>query len=184
MYRPVSIKMQERDGRRRSNRIIIKSVKSRIPCDFKEFLQMVKTNQGKQNKKHFVIKKEKVLNNLRATKLVLSEEGKTTVITLGKTYISDTLSSDQKEADTKFILHCHDALKENSNGSIILRSASSVTSILVQAVAHLYNEKQRVCIDSGRSTSRKVYWMEDIVMSEDEVNSLISFHTLAGNDCL
>ena len=75
MYRPVSIKMQERDGRRRSNRIIIKSVKSRIPCDFKEFLQMVKTNQGKQNK-HFVIKKAKVLNNLRATKLVLLEEGK------------------------------------------------------------------------------------------------------------
>ena len=37
-YRPVSIKMQERDGRGRSNCIIINSVKSRTPCDFKEFL--------------------------------------------------------------------------------------------------------------------------------------------------
>ena len=105
------------------------------------------------------------------------------MITLGKTFTSDTLSSDQEEADTKVILHCHDALKENSNGYIILRSASGDTDILVLAVAHLYNEKQRVYIDSGcSSTSRKVYWMEDTVMSEDEINSLISFHALTGND--
>ena len=37
-YRPVSIKMQERDGRGRSNRIIINSVKSRTSCDFRELL--------------------------------------------------------------------------------------------------------------------------------------------------
>ena len=37
-YRPVSIKMQEQDGRGRSNSIITNSVKSRTPCDFKEFL--------------------------------------------------------------------------------------------------------------------------------------------------
>ena len=107
---------------------------------------------------------------------------KTTVITLEKTFISDTLSSDHEEADIKVILHCHDTLKEYSNGSIILRSASGDTDIFVLAVAHLYNEKQRVYIDSGRSTSRKVYWMEDIVMSEDEVNSLISFYAFTSND--
>ena len=38
MYRPVSSKMQERDDWGRSNCIIINSVKSRTPCDFKEFL--------------------------------------------------------------------------------------------------------------------------------------------------
>ena len=59
-----------------------------------------------------MIKNAKVLNNLRATKLVLSEEGKTNVITLGKTFVSDVLSSDQEEADTKVILHCHDPLKK------------------------------------------------------------------------
>ena len=59
-----------------------------------------------------MIKNAKVLNNLRATKLVLSEEGKTNVITLGKTIISDVLSSDQEEADTKVTLHCHDPLKK------------------------------------------------------------------------
>ena len=37
-YRPVSIKMQERDGQGRPNRIIINSVKSRPPCDFADFL--------------------------------------------------------------------------------------------------------------------------------------------------
>ena len=42
--------------------------------------------------------------------------------------------------------------------------------------------KSRVYIDSGPSTSRKVYWMKDIVMSADEVNSLLSFHALTGND--
>ena len=129
-----------------------------------------------------MIKKRKVLNNLRATKLVLSEEGKTIVITLGKTFISDALRSDQEEADTKVILHCHGALKENSNDSIIFRSASDETDILVLAVAHLFNQKRRAYIDSGRSTSGKVYWMNDIVLSEDEVNCLITFHTLTGND--
>ena len=92
------------------------------------------------------------------------------------------LSSDLEEAGTKVMLHCHDPLKENSNGSIILRSASGDTDILVLAVAHLYNQKQRVYIDSECSTSRKVYWMNDIVMSEDEVNSLIPFHPFTGND--
>ena len=129
-----------------------------------------------------MIKKRKVLNNLRATKLVLSEEGKTTVITLGKTFISDTLRSQQEEADTKVILHCHDALKENSNDSVILRSASGETDILVLAVVHLFNQKRRAYIDSGRSASRKVYWMNDIVLSEDEVNCLVPFHALTGND--
>ena len=73
-------------------------------------------------------------------------------------------------------------MKENSNGSIILRSASGNTDILVVAVADLYNQKQRVYIGSGCSTSRKVYWMNDIVMSEDEVNFLIPVHALTGND--
>ena len=77
-YRPVSFKLQERDGRGRSNHIIINSVKSRTPCDFKEFL-----SNGENKSRlitltfeYFVIKKAKVLNNLRATKLVLLEEGK------------------------------------------------------------------------------------------------------------
>ena len=89
-----------------------------------------------------MIKKANVLNNLQVTKLILSEEGKATVIT-GKTFISDALSSDQEEADTKVKRHCHDALKENYNGSIILRSAFGDTDILVLAVAHLYNESKK-----------------------------------------
>ena len=41
---------------------------------------------------------------------------------------------------------------------------------------------QRVYIDSGCSTNRKVYWMKDIVMWEYEVNSLIAFHAVTGHD--
>ena len=115
-YRPVSIKMQDRDGRGRANRTIINSVKSRTTCDFKVFL-----SNGENKSKsvtlifeYFVIKKAKNLNNLRATNLAMSEERKTTVIILGRTFISDVLSSDQEEADTKVIFHCHDALKEKS----------------------------------------------------------------------
>ena len=183
-YRPGSIKMQKRDGQGRSNWIILNSVKSRNPCDFKESL-----SNGENKSKlialifeYFVIKKAKILKNLHATKLVLLEEGKTTVITLGRTFISEVLSSDQEKADTQVILNYHDALKENSNGSIIVRSASDKTDILVLAVVYLYNEKQRAYIDSGRRTSRKVYWMKDIVLPEDEVNSLMPLHVLTGNE--
>ena len=143
-YRTVSIKLKERDGQGRSNRIIIINLlKSWTTCDFKDFL----SNDENKSKlitltfEYFVTKKAEVLNNLQATKLVLSEEGKITVITLGRMFISVTLSSDQEEIDTKVILHCHDALKGNSNGSIVLRSAAGNTDILVLAVAHLYNEK-------------------------------------------
>ena len=86
--------MQERDGQGRSNRIICNSVKSRTPCDFKEFF-----SNGENKSKlialifeYFVIKKAKILNNLRATKLVLSKEGKTIVILLGRTFISNKLN--------------------------------------------------------------------------------------------
>ena len=152
-YKAVSIKMQRRVGQGRSNHIVNNSVKSRTPCDFKEFL----SNSENKSKlialfEYFAIKKAKVLNNLQAKKLVLSDEGKTTVITLIRTLISDALSSDQEESDTKVILHCNDTLKENSV-SIIPRSASGDNDILVVAVAYLYNERQRVYIDSGRSTS-------------------------------
>ena len=178
-YKAVSIMIQQRVGRGRSNHTVNNSVKLRTPCDFKEYL-----SNGENKSKlitlfeYFVIKKAKVLNNLRATKLVLVDEGKTTV----KTLISDAFSSDQEESNIKVILHCNDALKENSNGSIIRRSASAGNDILVVAVAYLYNERQRVYIDSGRSTSRKINWMMDVVMSEYEVHSSISFHALTGND--
>ena len=178
-YRPVSINMQLR-----YNRVMINSVKSKIPSDFKQFLSNGDNKSKLVNRifKYFVIKKTKVLNNLRSTKLLLSEDGKISVVTLGRAYISDALSSDQEEADTKVILHLHDALQESSNSFGILGSPSGDTYILVLAVAHLYNEKQRVYIDSGRSNSRKVHWLNDIVISENEVNSLISFHTLTWND--
>ena len=88
-----------------------------------------------------MIKKANVPNNLSAVKLAMPVEGKTTVITFGRIFISDALSSDQEDTDTKVILHCHDVLI-NSNGSVILRLASGDTDFLVLAVAHIYNEKQ------------------------------------------
>ena len=45
----------------------------------------------------------------------------------------------------------------------------------------MYNEQERVYIDSIWSTTRRLYWMKDIVMSEDEVNLSIPFQALTGN---
>ena len=63
-YRPVSIKMQERAGRGRSNRIIINSVKSRTRCDFKEFLSNGETKSKLITLifEYFVIRKANALN--------------------------------------------------------------------------------------------------------------------------
>ena len=124
----------------------------------------------------------KVLNILRTSKLVLSKDNKTSCITLSSVYVGDELTSNQKEADTKVILHCCDALLKDPNMSVILRSHSGDTDITVLAVGLLYEFKDRVFLDYGSGKNRKGCWLSNIKMSTSERAALISFHAFTGND--
>ena len=57
-------------------------------------------------------------------------------------YPNEELRSNQEEADTKVILHCSNALHEDTSMSVILRSHSGDTGITVLAVSLLYEHKR------------------------------------------
>ena len=86
----------------------------------------------------------------------------------------------KEEADTKVILHCHHAIS-NSEGSVILRSPSGDTDILVIAVG-LIHSAEIVYIDYGNGKNRKGLWLNDITLSAQLKKALIGFHSFTGND--
>ena len=183
-YRQMSMKNAERDNRGSSSQIIIKSIQSKVPRDFKNFLSNGenKTRMITLLFDYFASNRVKVLNTLRASKLVLSKDTDTTCITLSSVYVDDELTSNQEEADTKIILHCWDVLQNNTIQSVILRSHSGDTDITVLAVSLLHEYQEKVFLDYGSGKNRKGFWLSNIEMSISERKALLSFHALTGND--
>ena len=70
-------------------------------------------------------------------------------ITLLCTEELNCLASNQEVVDTKVILQCSQAVLENQDIHVILRSPSGDTDILVLAVSLLANEKQRIVLDNA-----------------------------------
>ena len=93
----------------------------------------------------------------------------------------DDLKSNQEEADTKVILHCLDALKEPET-TVVLRSHSGDTDIMVLPVALIRSDCERLYIDYGNGKNRKVINLADIIMNENEKDALLRFHAFSGND--
>ena len=93
----------------------------------------------------------------------------------------DDLKSNQEKADTKVILHCLDPLKEPET-TVVLRSHSGYTDIMVLAVALIRSDSERLSIDYGNGKNRKAINLADIIMNENEEDALLGFHAFSGND--
>ena len=93
----------------------------------------------------------------------------------------DDLKSNQEKADTKVILHCLDPLKEPET-TVVLRSHSGYTDIMVLAVALIRSDCERLSIDYGNGKNRKAINLADIIMNENEKDALLGFHAFSGND--
>ena len=93
----------------------------------------------------------------------------------------DDLKSNQEKADTKVILHCLDPLKEPET-TVVLRSHSGYTDIMVLAVALIRSDCERPSIDYGNGKNRKAINLADIIMNENEKDALLGFHAFSGND--
>ena len=85
----------------------------------------------------------------------------------------DDLKSNQEEADTKVILHCLDALKEPET-TVVLRSHSGDTDIMVLPVALIRSDCERLYIDYGNGKNRKAINLADIIMNENEKDASFS----------
>ena len=104
-YLPNSIKGSERDKRGKANKVLVKSVNSKIPRDFSQFL-MCGENKTRMIEIIFQSMKEdrvRVLNTLKTNQLILSAENSRFRISLASVNIFDALISNHEEADTKVI---------------------------------------------------------------------------------
>ena len=183
-YRIPSIKNSERINRGESAKILMKSISSKIPSGFKKFL-----SNGENKSRmidlvfdYLVTNKEKVIDILRTSKLVLSNDTKSTTVTRNSTHPNEDLKSNQEEAGTKVVLHCENILQGSRTSSVILRSHSGDTDINVLLVGLLQEYADRIYLDYGSGKNRKGMWMDSITMSDSETSAIIAFHAFTGND--
>ena len=120
---------------------------------------------------------------LRCDKIYFSKESHTIAIDSNGVSDIDDLKSNQEEADTKVILHCLDALKEPET-TVVLRSHSGDTNIMVLTVVLIRSDCERLYIDYGNGKNRKAIYLADVIMNENEKDALLGFHTFSGNDCI
>ena len=134
-YRSNSIKGGERNESGSSQRVTIASTKSKLPHDFPTFMK----NGEKKTRLIEVISEvlpsnfHKVFIELKCSVIYFSQEDITYCLKGTGMLIAAELSSNQEEADTKVILHCHHSLQESPNSKVVLRSSSGDTSIFVLA---------------------------------------------------
>jgi len=154
-YHKNSIKSGEREKRGSSEKVIVKSSQSKVQREFGKFFS---NNENKQNMieilfEVIVEKRSKMLNLLRTSTLVLSGDEVCKIITVAGVENFTELISTQEEADTKIILHSHQALVNCKNNHVLLRSPTADTVILVLAIALLHELKEKVMIDNGTGNS-------------------------------
>ena len=181
-YKDSSIKSVVRDSRGCSEKVIIKSVKSKVPRDFLYFLR------NGENKTWLIdlicetisINHQKAIQLLQCSVIFFSKEDITLKIEASQVTTAADLTSNQEEADTKVILHCHHSIT-NTEDPIILRSPSGDTDIMVIA-ASLIDTPSRIFVDYSNGKTRKGVWLHQIYIATDLKKALIGFHAFTGND--
>ena len=181
-YQENSINSMERKDRGNASKILVKSAKSKIPADFASFLSN-NDNKAKMIKLIFeTIIKEKLtfLNILRTTEVYLSSYNKCILITLSTTTDVNDVCSNQKEADTKIVIHALHWLHHSQIPTINILSPSGDNDILVLTIVHLYNYKEKIHLETG--VNRNNIWLGALQFKDEILNALIDFHSFTGND--
>ena len=103
---------------------------------------------------------------MKINKHVLAGDNFCEVLTVSTAEDFTTLISNQEEADPKVVLHSHQAIEECESNRVLLRSPSGDTDILVLIISLLYEFKNRIVIDNGVGSSRKLIWLGSIDFSK------------------
>ena len=177
-YRDKSIKA-ERIKRGTSSKVLIGSVKNKVSRDINKFMlnNDNKTSLVKLIFEYVINEKEAVISLFMTESIVLSGDDESYTVSCDSVTQNDDLKSNQEEADTKVILHAMHAIK-NSSHKAVLRSPSGDTDIIILALV-LINV---VYMDYGNGNRRKGFWLNDIILKQNERKALIGFHSFTGND--
>ena len=117
---------------------------------------------------------------LQAEATYISKDQQTIFITEQAANEAQELTSNQEEADTKLILHFLHALATGS--SVILRSLSAETDIMVIAFSIIRTDSDRLYVDYGSGQHRKGLLLNRIGQSDIDKDAIIGFHAFTGND--
>ena len=145
------IKSAEREKRGSAAKVIIASVKSKLPRDMNQFML---NNEDKIQFIQLIItfvetNQYLVLQDILQTDfVVLSGDNNCCLVQLGTVEERYHLTSNQEEADTKVLLNSLGVLN-NTDMFVYLRSRSGDTNILVLALSIIRDHKERVFYDYG-----------------------------------
>ena len=181
-YREVSIKSSEREKRGQSSKVLIGSVRSKVPRDIAKFFSCSanKTQLIDLTFNYVLENTTKVLAMLQATCIILSGDNLCHEVRSTGCFQKMSLCSDQEEADTKVVLHALDALANNSS-NVVIRSPSGDTDIFVIALG-VVRETSRIKFDYGSGINRKAIWLNEVAIPVNYSKALIGFHAFTGND--
>ena len=147
----MSIKSAERSQRGKASKVNIRSAKSKIPRNFSDFL---KNGDNKESliilMRDTIIENEvKALDLVNCGELYFSTDNDCRRITRSLSVREESLVSNQKEADTKLVLHTLHALNESPRQKVIVRSPSGDTDVLVILLSKMIGREDKIYLDYG-----------------------------------
>ena len=183
-YRDNSIKAVERSKRGSSDPITIRTSKSIIPSDVNIILRNGKNKTRMIELILEVMERNilKCLDILGCTEIYFSRDNECKRITHEGVTLENDLCSNQEEADTKVILHSKHAFDRSPEKTVIVRSPSGDTDIIVLMINMFIEHPEHFFIDSGSGKNRKGFRLNQINMDSEVKKSLIGFHAFTGND--
>ena len=132
-YHEMSLKSAERSQCGKASKVIIRSDKSKILRNFSDFLK-----NGENKERLIILMRDTVIENkvtalnlVNCGELYFSIVNDCRRITQSLSVREESLVSNQKEADTKLVLHSLHALNESPRKKVIVRSPSGDTDALV-----------------------------------------------------
>ena len=166
------------------SKIVIESVSTMVSRNFHEFLQSGcnKTRLIELLFEYLQLNKEEVLQTLRSDNLVLLSDNSCVVVSRVAVMEDLNLSSDQKEADSKIILHFENFLHRNHGENVCLWSPSGDTDIVVLAVGLLQEFNDWAFVVNGSGSNREHCKLSDFEIDIESTSTLLGLHAFTGND--
>ena len=118
---------------------------------------------------------KKALRMFKCKEIYFSKEDDCFLFNKNVFHSTTHLKSNQEEADSKVILHCLDALK-GPEATVVLRSPSGDTDIMVLTVLLISLSQDRVFIDYGNRKICKAIKLSNVNMATDLKQALVGFH--------
>ena len=184
-YKEVSIKQLERNCRGQSAKFYISGPKTKLPRDFKAFLQ--NSNNKRQLIKLFLVEWRKYTRYLQGRTVYFVDEEDCWMLTSDGHAVTCTLASDlcsdHEEADTRVILHCiHASRMSEQTTPIVVRSPD--TDVLILLLSYASSVSQPLYLDTGFGNKRRMVDVKAIakVLGPELCAVLPAYHAFTGCD--